>query len=79
MNSVQNKMTNHGNEASYKLEIFEVVRIDVGGRIYLETVVIFTSIFKQAVHGVQNLMRQEEEPLPGEEDNTNEKRTILCS
>lgn len=63
-------MTYHGNEASYKLEIFEVVRVDVGGRVNLETVVIFTSIFKQTVHGVQNLMRQEEEPLPGEEETT---------
>lgn len=45
-------MTNHGNEAAYKLEIFEVIRVDVGGWVDLETVVIFTSIFKQAVHGV---------------------------
>lgn len=49
---MHSKMTNHGNEASYELEILEVVRVDVGGRVDLETVVIFTSIFKQAVHGV---------------------------
>lgn len=65
------KMTNHGNEASYKLEIFEVVWVDVGGGVDLETVVIFASIFKQAVHGVQDLMGQQEEPLP-EKDKTRE-------
>lgn len=42
----------HGNEASYELEILEVVRVDIGGRVDLEAVVIFTGIFKQAVHGV---------------------------
>lgn len=63
-------MTNHGNEASYELEILEVVRVDVGRGVDLETVVIFTGIFKQAVHGVQNLMGQQEEPLPVREDTT---------
>lgn len=63
-------MTYHGNEASYELEILEVVRVDVGSRVDLQTVVIFTSIFKQAVHGVQNLMRQQEEPLPARKDAT---------
>lgn len=63
-------MTNHGNEASYELEILEVVRVDVGSRVDLQTVVIFTGIFKQAVHGVQNLMGQQEEPLPVREDAT---------
>lgn len=59
--------TNHGDEASDELKILEVVWVDIGGRVDLETVVIFTSIFKQAVHGVQNLMGQQEEPLPGRE------------
>ncbi len=61
-------MTNHCNEASDKFEILEVVGVDVGGRVDLETVVIFTGIFKQAVHGVQNLMGQQEEPLPGKKE-----------
>lgn len=61
--------TDHGNETSNKLEIFEVVWVDVGGGVDLETVVIFAGIFKQAVHGVQHLMGQQEEPLP-EEDKT---------
>lgn len=69
-NTAHDKMTNHGNEASYEPEILEVVRIDVGGGVDLETVVIFTGIFKQAVHGVQDLMGQQEEPLPGDEETT---------
>lgn len=60
----------HGNEAPYELEILEVVRVDVGSRVDLQTVVIFTSIFKQAVHGVQDLMGQQEEPLPARKDAT---------
>ena len=68
--SKHDKMTNHGDEASYELEILEVVRVDVGGRVDLETVVIFTSIFKQAVHGVQHLMGQQEKPLPEREETT---------
>lgn len=63
-------MTNHGDEASYELEILEVVRVDVGGRVDLETVVIFTGIFKQTVHGVQHLMGQQEEPFPVREETT---------
>lgn len=59
-----NKTTNHGNKAPYELKVLEVVRVDVGGRIDLETVIIFTGIFKQAVHGVQNLMGEQEKPLP---------------
>lgn len=66
-------MTNHGNKASYELEILEVVRVDVGGWVDLKTVVIFTSIFKQAIHRVQNLMGQQEEPLPVSEEKTRQK------
>lgn len=61
-------MTNHGDEASNELEILEMVGVDVRGRVDLETVVIFTSIFEQAVHGVQNFVGQQEEPLPVRED-----------
>lgn len=62
--------TNHGNEASYELEVLEVVGVDVGCRVDLETVVIFPGVFKQAVHGVQNFMRQQEEPLPARQRTT---------
>ncbi len=47
----------HGDEASNEAEVFEVVGVDVGGGVYLEAVVVFASVFKQAVHGVQHLVR----------------------
>lgn len=54
----------HGNEAPDELEVLEVVRVDEGGGVYLQTVVIFAGVFKQAVHRIQNLVGQQEEPLP---------------
>lgn len=36
----------------------------------MQTVVIFTGIFKEAIHGVQNLVRKQEEPLPRREHTT---------
>lgn len=54
----------HGNKSSNELEIFEVIWVDGRGRVDLQTVVVFTRIFKQTVHGVQNFMRQQEKPFP---------------
>lgn len=62
--------TNHGDKAPYELKILEVVRVDVGCRVDLQTVVIFAGIFKEAIHGVQDLMREQEEPLPRREITT---------
>jgi len=56
--------SHHGNEASDEAEVSEVVGVDGRSRVYLQTVVVFTGILKQTVHGVQHLMRQQEEPLP---------------
>lgn len=61
---VAKKFRYHGYEASDELEVLEVIRVDVGGRIDLQTVVVLASVFKQTVHGVQNLMREQEEPFP---------------
>ncbi len=47
----------HGDEASNEPEVFEMIGVDVGGGVYLEAVVVFASVFKQAVHGVQHLVR----------------------
>ena len=69
-------MTNHGNEASDELKILEVVGVDVGGGVDLETVVIFAGVFKQAVHGVQYLMGQQEEPLPVREEMTKMRKGL---
>jgi len=42
----------HGDESTDKLEIVQVIGIDVGGRIDLKAVVILIGVFKEAVHGV---------------------------
>lgn len=55
----------HGDEAANEAEVGEVVGVDGGGRVDLQAVVVLASILKEAVHGVEHLVRQEEEPLPG--------------
>lgn len=40
-----------------------MIRVDIGGGVDLQTVVVLASVLKQTVHGVQHLMRQQEEPL----------------
>lgn len=60
----------HGNEASDEAEVCEVVGVDGGGRVDLQTVVVLASVFKQTVHGVQDLVGQQEEPLPTEQEHT---------
>lgn len=42
-----------------------MVRVDGGGRVDLQAVVVLSSVLKEAVHGVEHLVGQEEEPLPG--------------
>lgn len=42
-----------------------MLRVDRGGGIYLQHVVVFSGVFKEAVHGVEHLVGQLEEPLPG--------------
>lgn len=55
----------HGDEAAYEAEVGEVVGVDGGGRVDLQAVVALAGVLKQAVHGVQHLVGQQEEPLPG--------------
>lgn len=57
----------HGNEAADEAEIGEVVGVDGGGRVDLQAVVVFASVLEEAVHGVEHLVGQEEEPFPGGE------------
>ena len=40
------------NDPSYELEVGQVVGVDVGGRVDLKTVVVFTGVLEQTVHGV---------------------------
>lgn len=53
----------HGYEPPYELEVEQVVRVDVAGRVDLQAVVVLVGVFEQAVHGVQHLVRYKEEPL----------------
>lgn len=57
-------MSYHSNEPANELEVLEVVGVDRGGGINLQAVVVFTGIFEQTVHGVQDLVREQEEPFP---------------
>ena len=59
----------HGDEAPDEAEVGEVVGVDGGGRVYLQAVVVLAGVLEQTVHGVEDLVRQQEEPLPvGRED-----------
>lgn len=58
----------HGDEASNEAEVCEVVWVDGGGRVDLQTVVVLAGVFKQTVHGVKHLVGQQEEPLPAEQE-----------
>lgn len=60
--------THHGDEASNEAEVREVVGVDGGGRVDLQTVVVLAGVLKQTVHGVQHLVRQQEEPFPAEQE-----------
>lgn len=51
-----------------------MVWVDGGSRVDLQTVVVLAGVFKQTVHGVQDLVGQQEEPLPAEP----EDRQHLC-
>lgn len=57
----------HGNEAADEAEVGEVVRVDGGGGVDLQAVVVLAGILEEAVHGVEHLVGQKEEPLPGQE------------
>ena len=54
----------HGDEAPDELEVLEVVGVDVGGRVDLQTVVVLAGVLKQTVHGIQHFMGEQEEPFP---------------
>lgn len=43
-----------------------MVGVDGGGRVDLQTVVVFAGVLEETVHGVEHLMGQQEEPFPAE-------------
>ena len=53
----------HGDEAANEPEIVQMIGVDVRGRIDLQTVVILGRVLKQTVHGIEDLVREQEEPL----------------
>lgn len=57
--------SHHGDEAADEAEVGEVVGVDGGGRVDLQAVVVLARILEEAVHGVEHLVGQQEEPLPG--------------
>lgn len=62
--------SHHGDEAPNEAEVCEVVRVDGGGWVDLQTVIVLASILKQTVHGVQHLVGQQKEPLPAKQEKT---------
>lgn len=64
----------HGDEASDEAEVGEVVGVDGGGRVDLQTVVVLAGVLEQTVHGVQDLVGQQEEPLPAGREDTGRQR-----
>lgn len=56
----------HCDEAADEAEVGEVVGVDWGGGVYLQAVIVLPGVFEQAVHGVQDFVGQQEEPLPAE-------------
>lgn len=56
----------HGDEAADEAEVREVVGVDGGSRVDLQAVVVFAGVLEEAVHGVEHLMGQQEEPFPAE-------------
>lgn len=55
----------HCDEAADEAEVREVVGVDGGGWVNLQAVVALASVLKQAVHGVQHFVGQQEEPFSG--------------
>lgn len=43
-----------------------MIGVDGGGGVYLQAVIVLPGVFEQAVHGVQDFVGQQEEPLPAE-------------
>lgn len=55
----------HSNDPSNEAEVAQVVRVDTRLRIDLKGVVVVSRVLKETVVGVEHLMGQQEEPLPG--------------
>ena len=58
------RLSYHGDEPSHEAEVLEMVGVDGRGGVDLQAVVILVGVFKQAVHGIEDLMGEHEKPLP---------------
>ena len=58
--------THHGYETTHKAEIVHVVWIDGRSWVDLQGIVCTSSIFKQAIHGIKNFVRDQKEPFSNE-------------
>lgn len=67
----------HCNEPANELEVLEVVGVDGGRGVNLQAVVVFAGIFEQTVHGVQDLVGEQEEPFPMTE--THNITVLVCA
>ena len=56
--------TNHGDESTNIFEIFKMVGVDERRGVDLEAVVRVAGVHKQAVHGVEHFVREQEKPFP---------------
>ena len=54
----------HGDDASDEAEIHQVVGIHRRRRVNLQAIITVAGVLEEAVHGVEHLVRQVEEPLP---------------
>lgn len=56
--------TYHRDKPSDKLEVLQVIWINVRRWIYLQAVIAFVGVLEQAVHRIQDLVAQQEKPFP---------------
>lgn len=64
----------HGDEAADEAEVREVVWVDGGGWVDLQTVVVLAGVLEEAVHGVEHLVGQKKKPFPAEGERTGQGR-----
>lgn len=55
--------TDHGDESPDELEVHEVVGVDRRRRVDLQAVVAVVGVLEEAIHRIEHLMRNVEEPL----------------
>lgn len=61
---VKYRISHHSDETSDKLEVMQMIRIDMGCRVDLQTVIVLIGVLEQAIHGIQYFMGQQQEPFP---------------